>query len=1515
MVKAALGVLYLLASATANGWDLLQWGLQSNTTSRTAQETEEGPGDYRWFRVGRGGRSRPAQSDPKDSQETSYRFWKATFESVSKFWWVRIWVDLILQVAENGLHYCGTLCASIGLAAKWSYWLLTGVVIVFLLQLLVWTYTWVVHPAWVHSRALWRYCQGTGTWSDVTRLQGQRPYIPMWKGPGTSTPWTAQYVQREVRGRGLNQRPLDLLVADGVAVARLRHDTIRGRTNRHGFVCVCNEVRASSHRYFRHHLEAANCAIHLCSQDPCTAPEAAQVHIKASSVIPQDREIDLQDLAGRGPWGRCAVLTSFCGGLWCGCCRKSLVRCAKIWCWCVSCRRRPRRVSRPGGGPEHGQSDRHDDSETESEAEVGPADQPCQADQIAIDSNGKVTSLAMEPCRDIARGQPVCLLSADKASSCLDGLPTFADETTGFHACEYHRSLYQGSLVDRVCAVQGCLNSATKRREGVLLCKLHSAKEEKPLGSKAAPQVTSRRQPRTDKEPEVAPGPSMATLPVTTNGRAGTGSRADPADLAELMVELLQGKDPESALRLLASSQGKWQDPEFHKDLSRLAQEYISRQEEKGGESSKALRVLKQFVTSSSSGQHSQDSDPVITLLEAKERVEDQRPGLQDPVPRCLVGDIRDPQVTVAQALFRPKEPGVTGVPGPASGPGHGGPTSRLVPSPGAVDFFPGTAHAMPSPPGQGLGAFRPYHAGAYTDPGPPALDEASKALQTIAKAISSKDEPSGQERGKLSSIGKTEERLVFLARGCDTLTVHLGEATVGKDLYHALRSMASQNRPLLREIGYPVNISNRIAFGVSSLNIGGKGAIPDYCLSVADFPQTSEEEFDLFSPPGDNKLEKRGRNPTTLTGWYRNALRQAWALACIFGAEFYASWESAAAQLLKLGEEYTHAWPLQAVLSTWEELWGRFVEELRTIDRGARREMQDESPSFDRLRFFATSPGADGTPWLRLPQTFDLQALGEYFQTDIVPRQKRLLDRACWNMAFKRPALAGGRAGENVDDTAGSLGEGVKAGGQTAPKPGAPQKEVGQLLGSPLTQKEVSRSMDHRPKDRTGKYLCWDHFSHRKCVKGKDCPHSHTGSAPRWDTLDWSIQMQLLRRGGHPARAKLKAGQVDAAIEAIRREQAAKLAANVQEGKRVKERETSKRAAGQPGDAPDSHTQYRNETRAGWISAPEGLNNFAPTDMEGPLALLMTGQAETSWTADHSGPAVRTAKLTIPDDQPEAVERKKRMEIIDDALQLPEVPPHLGVYLRNRALADASDATDQPQAADIQRYLDEALQEGSAELVAEATEFLQTYPDLRVGSVTHRGALSALSMDSRLGASTGTFTWLDTSYHVYDYGDQLSPAHSGLLPDDEPHPSQEPRQCFFLHVAAGLLARKSGHPPTYEEACVQALALQREMHQSAEDCLQALGPEPDQCTQAEDDLRTFAHDALYFGHDKDYRCLAALPLSAAEERTFCLVRMDDWRRVTCEVIQGIGSCATPRSLVWLLVHQGHMRLLVLALI
>ena len=119
--------------------------------------------------------------------------------------------------------------------------------------------------------------------------------------------------------------------------------------------------------------------------------------------------------------------------------------------------------------------------------------------------------------------------------------------------------------------------------------------------------------------------------------------------------------------------------------------------------------------------------------------------------------------------------------------------------------------------------AARPRHLGAYTDGEPAHLDETAKALQAIARTLTGKDEAAGQERGKLSSVGKTEERMTFLLRGCDKLTVPVGNSTVGKELYHALKSTATQGRPQLRSIQFPVNINNRIAFGLASLSFGGQ--------------------------------------------------------------------------------------------------------------------------------------------------------------------------------------------------------------------------------------------------------------------------------------------------------------------------------------------------------------------------------------------------------------------------------------------------------------------------------------------------------------------------------------------------------------------------------------------------------------------------------------------------------------------------------------------------------------------
>ncbi|CAK9011227.1 Uncharacterized protein SCF082_LOCUS11010, partial [Durusdinium trenchii] len=314
-------------------------------------------------------------------------------------------------------------------------------------------------------------------------------------------------------------------------------------------------------------------------------------------------------------------------------------------------------------------------------------------------------------------------------------------------------------------------------------------------------------------------------------------------------------------------------------------------------------------------------------------------------------------------------------------------------------------------------GAPRTWHIGAYTDAEPQALDETAKALQAIAKAVTSKDEAASQEKGKIASIGKTEERLVYIFRGFDALTVPVGSATVGKELFHALKATATQGRPQLRAIQFPVNINNRIAYGLSSMSIGGKDlrALPEHSISAADFPLTSQEEFDAFAGTPDFKLEKRVKGAATLNHWYRNALRQAWAISCVYGTEHYSTFEAAACYLLKLGEEHSYAWPAHVILGVWEELWARLGEEIRDLDRNLRRAMLEESPTFERTRFFATAPGTDGEPWLRLPRTFFLEDQAEYFQTDVLPRHDGLLSRACWQVALKKAPtlnLQGGKAG-----------------------------------------------------------------------------------------------------------------------------------------------------------------------------------------------------------------------------------------------------------------------------------------------------------------------------------------------------------------------------------------------------------------------------------------------------------------------------------------------------------------------
>ena len=400
---------------------------------------------------------------------------------------------------------------------------------------------------------------------------------------------------------------------------------------------------------------------------------------------------------------------------------------------------------------------------------------------------------------------------------------------------------------------------------------------------------------------------------------------------------------------------------------------------------------------------------------------------------------------------------------------------------------------------------------------------------------------------------------------------------------------------------------------------------------------------------------------------------------------------------------------------------------------------------------------------------------------------------------------------------------------------------------------------------------------------------------------------MQLLRRGGHPHQPKPKNSEdVDRQIEALRKEAADKIAKATAEGKATAAKAKSKakskakeEALKVGGSQPDGNGSEEG-TRAGWQAPPVALADFAPTDQEQGIEALMKGES-VSWTENFSDPPKRTASFqsTLPAVQ----SRQQRMQQIEALGLIPPVPSLLGTYLRNRLLHVEG---REPDSTDVQLALEDALHKGSPELLIEAESYLS-----KVGSHGDRVTLTSTVWTAE-APGTAALTWKDCTWDVLDYGDQL-PCLDGrraiLEPQQEPQPEDEPRQCLVLHVAAALLYAVTHRLPTHAEVVQRAHLLRDETISAARAAQEVLGDAPAEISRAENDLRIFIHDTLFFGHDKDYRSLAAFPPADLDSVTLHVMRLDSWKRPTVESIAGLVS--QDEQVAWLLVYDGHMRLLV----
>ena len=234
-----------------------------------------------------------------------------------------------------------------------------------------------------------------------------------------------------------------------------------------------------------------------------------------------------------------------------------------------------------------------------------------------------------------------------------------------------------------------------------------------------------------------------------------------------------------------------------------------------------------------------------------------------------------------------------------------------------------------------------------------------------------------------------------------------------------------------------------------------------------------TDAELDAFSSESRSSKpqEQRPQNPQKLDEWIVRVKRQTDVWCLVYGEEWRGVKTHAMERLAEWHMGLPHKWPLSVVMDIWEELHWRFMEEMKELVRLLKKEAARESMTLTEMRFHALLPGPDGQAWLRLPETFNIEKPGTWFQEEVIPRIERKQERLLWNLTWQggprkgAPQPAGGDAG------------GTTASSQADSKP-----TLKSLWGPKLTAEEVSRAKERAPLDRNGTLLCWGNLCKIGC-------------------------------------------------------------------------------------------------------------------------------------------------------------------------------------------------------------------------------------------------------------------------------------------------------------------------------------------------------------------------------------------------------------------------------------------------
>ena len=634
---------------------------------------------------------------------------------------------------------------------------------------------------------------------------------------------------------------------------------------------------------------------------------------------------------------------------------------------------------------------------------------------------------------------------------------------------------------------------------------------------------------------------------------------------------------------------------------------------------------------------------------------------------------------------------------------------ARLFPTPGS-DTTSGLVSAATGAlslhqPSIGLGQGLVRKAGAsfgeQLGPSDPTLatDRIIHAIDGLRKA---QDEDKTGTKGQVSSIKEGEKLDVFLARGCGQLSIELCKGVYGKELFHSIKRAGLHAKHELSLIKWPVLITNRVALSIAGLWWGGT---ENFTLLAADCATARVEQIENWSPPTEHKIEARGKAPTTFLTWLRYAENSIKVFGSAYGLEHVRERNKFLQALREAHEEDENAFPFTYCMQLFEEMTAVWCEEIRESRRRLCAKLGTENPRLEDFKLIALSPGATGQANFQFPRVWDLADPAGYYQRVILPRQNkamaRLLNKQLHDHVTKekRP---------DHRKTAGPLGI-TDPSGTDAPSPEvedtdkigrAPRlalrsdpNKAGDALkaypaGKRLSPAEVKRSIQHAPQcPKTKKPICWDAACHIGCHRS-NCPNAHE-PLPKLSKLDYTVAMQVLRRGGLRSGPKVNPQEVDGRVAQLRAQAKEEQASKIEPGTTAQ------------GKA-KAHPKAKAKDKAGWA---------VPEDYQGPVTQLEHELGNLAEGPDYSWHQQFRQDTGVTTVQAGTAEAQKRKEVYEKLLASKKLAPLAGCsdHLHSHVASHFVNAEMQGKVVQLSDILTQAIDYGHPQLAEEAQEVLSS--------------------------------------------------------------------------------------------------------------------------------------------------------------------------------------------------------------